>query len=273
MTDLEDTALGKIVSRRRLRIAQAKARIPVSELKRAAEARRGVRDFKAALRSENPGIIAELKQASPSRGLLRSNYRCVEIALQYQRAGAAALSVLTEEEYFLGSLDDLKKVRSATALPVLRKDFIVDPYQVYESAAHGADALLLIVAALSNDDLRGLLQLAEALRMASLTEVHTQEELSRALEAGASVIGVNNRNLKTLEVSLDTSFRLAEKIPPSCLKISESGINTPSDLIALCKAGFDAVLIGEHFMIQPEPGAALAGLLEGVKSAAVDERR
>lgn len=270
MKDLEGTALGKIVSRRRLKIEQSKNSFPLARLSAAAEGRGEVRNFKEALRGENPGIIAELKKASPSRGLLRTDYRCQEIALQYERACATALSVLTEEEFFLGSLDDLEKVRVVTRLPLLRKDFILDAYQVYESVAHGADALLLIVAALSKENLASLLQLAGALRITALVEVHTEEEIASALEAGASVIGVNNRDLKTLEVSLETSFRLVEKIPPDCLKISESGIKSPSDLIALYKAGFDAVLIGEHFMMQQEPGTALADLLEGVKAA--DER-
>ncbi len=273
MTTLEGTVLGKIVSRRRLRIEQAKSRIPESELRLVAEARRDMREFKAALRAGNPAIIAELKKASPSHGLLRRDYACEEIGLQYEHAGAAALSVLTEEEYFLGSLDDLNKVRAATTLPVLRKDFILDPYQIWESAAHGADALLLIVAVLSDEELSNLLRLAASLRVAALVEVHTEEELSRALEAGTGIVGVNNRNLKTLEVSLATSFQLVEKIPLSCLKVSESGIKTPSDLAALHKAGFDAALIGERFMTQLDPGAALRSLLEGVQGAAAEERK
>ncbi|HLI29791.1 MAG TPA: indole-3-glycerol phosphate synthase TrpC [Terriglobia bacterium] len=273
MKNLEGTVLGKIVARRRLKIEQSKDQVPLSVLRADAERRIDIHDFTAGLRGKRLGIIAELKKASPSRGLLCSDYRCQEIALQYERAGANALSVLTEEEFFLGSLDDLEGVRAVTHMPLLRKDFILDPYQVYECAARGADALLLIVAALSNKELASLLQLAEELRMAALVEVHTEEEITTALEAGATVLGVNNRNLKTLEVSLETSFRLVEKIPPDCLKISESGIKTPSDLIVLHKAGFDAVLIGEHFMMQQNPGAALAGLLEGVKAEAVDERR
>ncbi|MGH9355825.1 MAG: indole-3-glycerol phosphate synthase TrpC, partial [Terriglobia bacterium] len=175
MTGLDGTTLGEIVARRRLEVEQAKTRVPVEELEAAAEARHDVRDFKAALRGADLQIVAEMKKASPSSGVLRSDddYDCAAIAQQYAHAGAAALSVLTEEGYFLGSLDDIKMARAATALPVLRKDFIVDPYQVYESAARGADALLLIVAALPDHDLRRLLRLAETLRVAALVEVHT----------------------------------------------------------------------------------------------------
>ncbi len=270
---MEGTVLGEIVSRRRLKIEQAKIRAPESELRAAAEARQETRGFKAALRAGAPAVIGELKKASPSRGVLRNEYDCEELSLQYERAGAAAVSVLTEEEYFLGSLADLDRVRAALDLPLLRKDFILDPYQVYESAAHGADALLLIVAALPDEALSGLLQLTELLGMAALVEVHTEEELSRALGAGASVVGVNNRDLKTLDVSLATSLRLVEKIPTSCLKISESGIKTPPDLVALYQAGFDAALVGEHFITQPEPGAALRGLIEAVRAAAAGERK
>lgn len=179
----------------------------------------------------------------------------------YAEGGAAALSVLTEERYFLGSTQDLTVVRQQVELPVLRKDFIVESYQVYESVAVGADALLLIVAALPEHDLRSLLDLCQQLRIAALVEVHTGAELDRAAAAGARIIGVNNRNLKTLEVNLETSFRLRAKIPRGCLAISESGIKTASDLGRIRDAGFDAVLVGERFMTQPDPGEALRQLL------------
>ena len=172
-------------------------------------------------------------------------------------AGAAALSVLTEEQYFLGSIQDLTEVRQAVEIPVLRKDFILESYQVYESVAAGADALLLIVAVLPEHDLRSLLDLCKQLRIAALVEVHTEAELDRAVEAGAQIIGVNNRNLKTLEVNLETSFQLRAKMPRGCLAVSESGIKTAADLRRIREAGFNAVLIGERLMTQPDPGQAL----------------
>jgi indole-3-glycerol phosphate synthase len=233
-----------------------------------AEARQERRDFAAALASgADPGapqglrVIAELKRASPSRGLLRQHYRRREIAWGYAGGGASALSVLTEEQYFLGSIQDLTEVRQAVEIPVLRKDFILESYQVYESVAAGADALLLIVAVLPEHDLRSLLDLCRQLRIAALVEVHTEAELERAVAAGAQIIGVNNRNLKTLEVNLETSFQLRAKMPRGCLAVSESGIKTAADLRRIRDAGFDAVLIGEGLMTQPDPGQALHELL------------
>ena len=173
----------------------------------------------------------------------------------------AALSVLTEEQYFLGSTRDLTVVYEAVELPLLRKDFILESYQIYEAVAAGADAVLLIVAILRDDDLRSMLDLCKHLRIAALVEVHTEEELERAIDAGAQIIGVNNRNLKTLEVNLETSFKLRAKMPRGCLAVSESGIKTAADLQRLREAGFDAVLIGERFMTQPDPGGALRQLL------------
>ncbi len=262
---MEGSVLGTIVTRRRLRVEQAKAVVPLAEIKAAAEARRDFRSFEAALRGKNPAVIAEMKKASPSHGLLREDYDVGEIAAQYERGGAAALSVLTEEEYFGGSLADLVSARESAGLPVLRKDFIVDEYQLFESAARGADAVLLIVAALPDAQLKELIRLAGLFRLSALVEVHSEGECARALQAGATTIGVNNRDLKTLEVSLETSFRLAALIPASSLKISESGIRTAADLTALYEAGYNAALIGERFMTEPEPGAALAALLDDVK--------
>ncbi len=241
---------------------------PVGDLQRAAEERTGFRDFPKALSGSGICVIAELKRASPSRGLLREDYRPRVIAEGYEAAGAAALSVLTERDSFCGSLDDLREVRHATAVPVLRKDFIVDDYQVYESVAAGADALLLIVAALSGGDLRGLIELCGKLRIAALVEVHTEEEVKRALDAGARIIGVNNRNLKTLDVDLETSFRLRPMIPPACIAVSESGISSAADLRRLSEARYDAVLIGERFMAAPDPGKELSALMEAASEVA-----
>jgi len=258
-------------------LAEARARVPLAALEHAAGIREERRDFGAALdrrrrkfgASEQGAaelaIIAELKAASPSAGVLKRDYRPADIARGYESAGAAALSVLTEEEYFRGSLEHLKEARAAADVPVLRKDFILDAYQVYESVAAGADALLLIVAALADQELRRLIELADRLRIAALVEVHTAEELDRAIAAGAKIIGVNNRNLKTLEVNLETSVRLRPRIPAGCLSVSESGIRTAADLERLRDAGFDAALIGERFMMAEEPGRELAALLEAVE--------
>jgi indole-3-glycerol phosphate synthase len=258
--------LTKIVAARKRRVQEAKERIPLDTLRQSAEARSGHRDFAGALTRGGFGVIAELKRASPSRGLICAGYRPREIAESYERGGAAALSVLTEEEFFLGSLDHLETVRKSVRLPVLRKDFIVDDYQVYESTAAGADALLLIVAALADNDLKRLLELSAQLKIAPLVEVHTGTELDRALSAGARIIGVNNRDLNTFEVDLETSFRLREKIPASSLAISESGIKSGRDLERLAAAGFNAVLIGEHLMSSGDPGSALEKLLESAPS-------
>ncbi|MFZ0962016.1 MAG: indole-3-glycerol phosphate synthase TrpC [Terriglobia bacterium] len=275
------TVLDDIVSARRQALEETRLALPPERVQQMAEARAERRDFSAALASgAEPGapaelrVIAELKRASPSRGLLRRNYRRREIAGGYARAGASALSVLTEERYFLGSARDLTVVRQAVDIPVLRKDFILESYQVYESVAVGADALLLIVAALPDRDMRSLLDLCKQLRIAALVEVHTGAELDRAIEAGAQIIGVNNRNLQTLEVNLETSFRFREKIPPGCLAVSESGIKTVADLRRLRGAGFNAVLIGERLMTQPDPGQALGELLAefSAKPSALETR-
>lgn len=262
------TILDDIVSSRRRSLDKTRLATPLEGLQAAAEARGERRDFAAAITSgaapaaqAGLRVIAELKRASPSRGLLRQSYRRREIALGFAGAGAAALSVLTEEQYFLGCLNDLTEARQAAQLPVLRKDFILESYQVYESVAAGADALLLIVAALQDRDLRSMIDLCKKLRIDALVEVHTEQELERALEAGARIIGVNNRNLKTLEVNLDTSFQLRDKIPAGCITVSESGIKTSADLRRLAQAGFDAVLIGERLMAEPDPGESLRGLL------------
>jgi len=261
MTDLKGTILGEIVAKRKLAVNEAKARKPLEQVARAAELRHEWRDFGAALSTRGLQVIAEMKQASPSQGLLRNDYRCRELAQGYEAGGAAALSVLTEEQYFRGSLTDLIDARDATGLPVLRKDFILDEYQVYESAAAGADALLLIVAALAEKELRSLMGLCGRLQMPVLVEVHTEKELKTAVHAGARIIGVNNRNLKTLEVNLETSFRLRERIPQSCLAVSESGIKTAGDLRRLTEAGFHAALIGESLLVADDPGRELANLL------------
>jgi indole-3-glycerol phosphate synthase len=266
MMDLSGTCLGEIVAARRLDLREARVRVPLEALQRAAGARTERRDFTGALSGSPLRVIAELKRASPSRGMLQQQYRRREIAQSYESAGASALSVLTEGRYFLGSLDDLEKVRAAVSLPVLRKDFIVEDYQVYESVAAGADALLLIVAALPDEDLRRFIELCGSLRIAALVEVHNEPELDRALTAGAGIIGVNNRDLKTLKVDLETSFRLRPRIPAGIVTVSESGIRTPEDLGRIADAGYHAALIGERFMTAPDPGAALREMQEAMKT-------
>lgn len=265
MARMAGTALEDITAKRRRRIEEARARVPLGQVQAAAEARSERRDFPAALSGGTLRVAAELKRASPSRGLICRDYRPRQIAQVYEAAGAAALSVLTEEDFFLGSLADLQEVRAAIHLPILRKDFILDAYQVFESVAVGADALLLIVAALADRDLHNLLQLCELMQIAALVEVHTEEEVDCALAAGACIVGVNNRDLRTMEVSLETSFRLRERIPSTCLAVSESGIKTAADLARLGAAGFNAVLIGERLLMAPDPGRELATLLEGAQ--------
>lgn len=257
--------LDDILAACRVRLDVRKAEVPLGRVREAAARRLELasarRDFAAALAGSGVSVIAELKQASPSRGTLRSDYLPREIAAGYEAAGAAALSVLTEEKFFLGSLGDLKEARAAVSLPVLRKDFIVEPYQVYESVAAGADALLLIVAALSESELGAMLELSQGLEIAALVEVHGEDEVRRALAAGARIIGVNNRDLRTFEVDLETSLRLRDRIPAGVLTVSESGIASAADLTRLGAAGFDAVLIGERLITQQDPGRALGELL------------
>ncbi len=218
------------------------------------------RDFPAALRADPPAIIAEIKRASPSRGLFAPEADPARLAESYARGGAAALSVLTEERYFAGSLRDLEAARAAAPLPVLRKDFTLEPYDVAEAAAHGADAVLLIAALLDTDRLRRLRQYAEALGLAALVEVHTRAELENALEAGARLIGVNNRDLRTFQVRLETSLELAPHLPADAVKVSESGFRSAADVRRLRAVGFQAFLVGEHLMTASDPAAAVRAL-------------
>ncbi len=220
-----------------------------------------VRPFRTALESAKPAIIAELKKASPSRGLLAESYHPAFLAHAYETGGAACLSVLTDREYFQGSLHDLEAARAAATLPVLRKDFIVDRLQIFEAAAHGADAILLIAAVLDTAELQQFRELAAKLDMASLVEVHDSEELQKAIDSGAEIIGVNNRHLESFEVNLDTSVRLSYLMPSDAVRVSESGIATRADIDRLIEAGFHAFLIGESLMRSPDPVASLRQLL------------
>jgi indole-3-glycerol phosphate synthase len=213
-------------------------------------------------------VIAECKRRSPSKGVLRREYDAVVIARGYESAGAAAISVLTEPTFFDGSLADLESVAGAVTVPVLRKDFIVSEYQLLEARAAGADAVLLIVAALSAEELCSLAARAEALGLDALVEVHDEGELQQAIDAGASIIGVNNRNLRTLHVDLHASEDLVARMPPGIVAVSESGLKTADDVIRLRRLGYSAFLIGERFMVTTDPGAELRELLE--RTAGID---
>jgi indole-3-glycerol phosphate synthase len=257
--------LTRIIERRRGRLAEAQAARSLEDVRRdALAARADARQHALRAAVEDVGrvnVIAEFKRASPSKGEIRAGASAAVTASAYERGGAAAVSVLTEEDSFRGSLRDLAEVKAATRLPVLRKDFVVDEYQVYESAAAGADALLLIVAALDDATLAALLRLTERdLRMDALVEVHTAEELGRALKAGARIVGVNNRDLRTFEVSLETSVALAALAPAGTLLVSESGLRDAADVARLRGCGFRGFLIGETLMRAESPEAALRSL-------------
>jgi indole-3-glycerol phosphate synthase len=261
----ELTVLDQIIVRKRAELVAEQALQPLADLEKMPRPAR--RPFREVLASRKPAVISEIKKASPSAGVIASDFSPARIARSYERAGAAALSVLTDRQFFQGSLDDLREARAATSLPVLRKDFTLDRYHLVQAAAAGADAVLLIVAALTDYELGMLLGETRELGLDALVEVHNEEELSRALGAGADFIGVNNRNLKTLEVSLHTSLELAELMPPGVLAVSESGIRTAADIRRLMEAGFQAFLIGESLMKQADPGAALTALVEGTRQA------
>jgi indole-3-glycerol phosphate synthase len=219
------------------------------------------RDFKGALLARRRAIIAEIKKASPSKGLLAADFRPVETARAYEAGGAACLSVLTDREFFQGSLEDLERARMAVSLPVLRKDFTLDEFHVIEAAAAGADAILLIAAILPERELRELRELAAQYGMAALVEVHAADELSAAIASGATIIGVNNRDLHSFSVTLETSLRLAEQMPDDVLRVSESGIETAAQIAALEAAGYRGFLVGERLMRASDPRAALEELL------------
>ncbi len=231
-----------------------------AELERRAADRPPSRDFRQALLANPPAIISEIKRASPSKGVFTQSFRPVDIAKTYAAGGAAALSVLTDEEFFGGNWQDFDSARAAVTLPVLRKDFTIDAFHVIEAAAHSADAILLIAAILTTDQLRLFREFAGEHAMASLVEVHDADELAKAVDSGAEIIGVNNRNLHTFEVTLETSLRLVEKIPATAVKVAESGIHSSADVLKLRAAGFNAFLVGEHLMKSPDPAAALKAL-------------
>jgi indole-3-glycerol phosphate synthase len=269
MTMHRDTILTAILASTRNTVALAKKRVPLAELERRATIHRP-RGWAGALRlkaATGPAVIAEIKKASPSKGLIRADFDVEWLARRYRAGGAAALSVLTDEPYFQGSLRNLDLASAAVPLPCLRKDFMVDEYQIVEARAHRADAILLIAAALSDAEMLHLSEVAKGFSLDVLVEVHTGEELDRVLdtlgESGADAIGVNSRNLKTFDVRLETALALVERIPASVVRVAESGISTAEDICRLRQAGFDAFLIGESLMRQADPGTALAALLAG----------
>jgi indole-3-glycerol phosphate synthase len=260
LTDNVPDILARIVAAKREEVARL---LPLRGRleKRAEAAHRGRRDFRGALGAHTPAVIAEIKKASPSRGLLAAEFDPARIARCYEAGGAAALSVLTDEGFFQGSLGDLACARAAVALPVLRKDFTIDTVQIVEAAAHGADAILLIAAILTERQIRDYREAAEGYGLAALVEVHNARELEAAAGAGADIIGVNNRNLTTFEVTLETSLELARRMPAGALRVAESGIHRPEDVRQLRQAGYTVFLVGEHLMKSPDPAAALRALV------------
>jgi indole-3-glycerol phosphate synthase len=271
MTSANETFLSTILAATRNTVATAKKTVPLAELERRA-ALHHPRGWAAALKARaltGPAVIAEIKKASPSKGLIRDDFDVEWLARRYRIGGAAALSVLTDEPWFQGSLRNLALASAAVPLPCLRKDFMVDEYQVLEARAHRADAILLIAAALADAEMRHLAEVAEGFSLDVLVEVHTSDELDRVLDVlgdgKAQSIGVNNRDLKSFAVNLETSLKLVERIPPSVVRVTESGLSTPQDVAQLKRAGFDAFLIGESLMRHADPGEALEDLLKGVE--------
>jgi indole-3-glycerol phosphate synthase len=254
--------LNKIIATKVVEVAAAKAQKPLAVIQAEAKAEAAPRDFVGSIRSKiannQSAVIAEIKKASPSKGIIREDFRPADIATSYEQGGAACLSVLTDIEYFQGCPEYLKQARAACNLPVLRKDFMIDPYQVYEARAMGADCILLIAAALDLATMRELEKIAHELGMAVLVEVHNGEELDLALQLETPLLGINNRNLRTFEVTLDTTLGLLARIPQNKIVVTESGIFTAEDVALMRKNNVHTFLVGEAFMRQPEPGVELA---------------
>lgn len=256
------TILDKIVATKREEIARSKSQVAEERLREQLDDAPVVRNFFAALAADGPiKLIAEVKKASPSKGVIREDFEPVEIARTYEANGATCLSVLTDEQYFQGNLDYLREIRASVDLPVLRKDFILDSYQLVEARVAGADAVLLIAECLDDCNLRKLFNEAIELGMTPLVELYEPENLPRVLDAGATLIGVNNRDLRTFEVDLNHTIRMRDKIPDKCLLVGESGIHSRADAERLEQAGVDAILVGEHLMSQDDIGAAMRTLL------------
>jgi indole-3-glycerol phosphate synthase len=254
--------LNKIIATKQLEVAAAKQQKPLNIVQAEASAASAPRDFVGSIRakiaSNQAAVIAEIKKASPSKGVIRADFQPAEIAKSYEQGGAACLSVLTDVEYFQGSAEYLKQARAACSLPVLRKDFMIDAYQVYEARAMGADCILLIAAAIDLATMRALEKIAHNLGMAVLVEVHNAEELDLALQLDTPLLGINNRNLRTFEVTLDKTLGLLARIPNNKTVVTESGIFTAEDVALMRKNNVHTFLVGEAFMRQPEPGVELA---------------
>jgi len=256
------SVLDKIVAAKWREIVAAKKKVPEQELRDLAAAASPARDFFSPLAAPGPiRLIAEVKKASPSKGVIRDEFNPESIARIYQRHGATCVSVLTDREFFQGSLDDLRAARRAIGLPLLRKDFVLDPYQVYEARAAGADAVLLIAECLDDRSLASLHALARSLGMAALVELYEPANLQRVFDAGATLIGVNNRDLKTFKVDLENTLRIRDRVPDQCVLVSESGIATRADVKRLEAAGVDAMLVGERLMSSADIGAEVDALL------------
>ena len=254
------TILERILEVKRRELAAAQLRSPLATVEARARSAPAARDFVGAIRARNPAVIAEIKKASPSRGILREDFDPPAIAKSYERAGAACISVLTDTQFFQGSADHLIAARAACGLPALRKDFLIDPYQLFESRSLGADCILLIAACLDRGAMRELERVARDLRMAVLVEVHDGNELEAALALKTPLIGINNRNLKTFETRLETTLDLLVQVPKDRVVVTESGILSTADVARLRGAKVNAFLVGEAFMRAPDPGAALAAL-------------
>lgn len=264
MIDNKPDILNKILSRKKEEVAERSARVGMKELNAYISTQESPRDFLGAMKDKvaqgKPAVIAEIKKASPSQGVIRIDFNPAEIATMYANAGAACLSVLTDMDYFHGADAYLQQARSVCNLPVLRKDFVIDAYQIYEARALGADCILLIVASLNDEKLKELLELAWDLDLGVLVEVHNAEELERALSLDTMLIGINNRNLHTFETSLETTLSLLPKVDANRLVVTESAIHTREDVMRMISAGVNGFLVGEAFMRAPDPGAALTAM-------------
>ena len=266
--------LDSILAATRERLLKRRGTIDLRALERAAEQHvpRGFRERLLLCSQDGIAVIAELKKASPSKGLIRGDFEPGKLAPEVERGGAAALSVLTDEQFFQGSLHYLREASASSTLPCLRKDFIVDEFQIVEAKANGADAILLIVAALAQKELVSLSQKARSLGLDVLCEAHDEDELGRAISAGCDLIGINNRNLRTFEVTIETGLRLVEKIPAGCIRVAESGIHSGADISRLRSAGYQAFLVGESLMKAKHPGEALVKLLQEAEQEVVGSR-
>ncbi|HEU4496176.1 MAG TPA: indole-3-glycerol phosphate synthase TrpC [Flavobacterium sp.] len=257
--------LDKIIGAKRKEVALKKSIIPARQLEQSGLFSRAARSLAESIKNGS-GIIAEHKRRSPSKAAINNNFSVEEVVRGYEDAGASGVSVLTDMRYFGGSLEDLQQARASISIPVLRKEFVIDEYQIIEAKSNGADAILLIAAVLGNSEIKVLSQLAQSLSLEVLLEVHNQEELENALMPSLDLVGVNNRNLKTFETSLDASYDLAESIPSEFVKVSESGIHFPEDAISLKEYGFKGFLIGETFMKTGNPGEAAKNFIKSISS-------